>query len=318
MEEGGHRTAFLLRADQYADEGKWLMETMQRNKYREITEKIIEKALLLSAIAAILVVVLISVFIFAQGWPVIQKYGLGHFLLNMEWKPLADPVQFGILPMIAGSFAVTFGAIILGVPLGVGCAVFLAEFAPKRVNKIVRPGIELLAGIPSVVYGFWGLVVLVPLIQNHIGGRGMSVLAASIVLAIMILPTVINISEDSIRAVPREYKEGSFALGATHWQTIKKVILPAARSGILTAVVLGMGRAIGETMAVILVAGNATIVPGSILDMVRTLTAHIAIEMGYAAGEHQQALFATGVVLFVVIMILNSMVLLIPRRAGDN
>ncbi|MTI82211.1 MAG: phosphate ABC transporter permease subunit PstC [Firmicutes bacterium] len=291
---------------------------MQRNKYREITEKIIEKALLLSAIAAILVVVLISVFIFAQGWPVIQKYGLGHFLLNMEWKPLADPVQFGILPMIAGSFAVTFGAIILGVPLGVGCAVFLAEFAPKRVNKIVRPGIELLAGIPSVVYGFWGLVVLVPLIQNHIGGRGMSVLAASIVLAIMILPTVINISEDSIRAVPREYKEGSFALGATHWQTIKKVILPAARSGILTAVVLGMGRAIGETMAVILVAGNATIVPGSILDMVRTLTAHIAIEMGYAAGEHQQALFATGVVLFVVIMILNSMVLLIPRRAGDN
>ncbi|MBO8137548.1 MAG: phosphate ABC transporter permease subunit PstC [Desulfotomaculum sp.] len=294
------------------------MEKIRRNKWRDLLEKVIEKALLVSAVAAILVVLLISAFIFAQGWPVIQKYGLGHFLFNMEWKPLADPVRFGILPMIIGSFMVTLGAIILGVPLGVGCAVFLAEFAPRRVNKVVRPGIELLAGIPSVVYGFWGLVVIVPFIQQNLGGRGMSVLAASIVLAIMILPTVINISEDSIRAVPREYKEGSFALGATHWQTIKKVILPAARSGIITAIVLGMGRAIGETMAVILVAGNATVVPGSILDMVRTLTAHIAIEMGYAAGEHQQALFATGVVLFVVIMILNSMVLLIPRRAGDE
>ncbi|MBM7855611.1 phosphate transport system permease protein [Desulfohalotomaculum tongense] len=288
------------------------------NKLRNWWEKIIEKALLASAAAAVLVVLLISVFIFAQGWPVIQKYGLGHFLFNLEWKPLAYPVQFGILPMIVGSFLVTFGAIILGVPLGVGCAVFLAEFAPKWVIKIVRPGIELLAGIPSVVYGFWGLMVLVPLIQQHLGGRGMSVLAASIVLAIMILPTVINISEDSIRAVPREYKEGSFALGATHWQTIKKVILPAARSGILTAVVLGMGRAVGETMAVILVAGNATVIPGSMLDMVRTLTAHIAIEMGYAAGEHSQALFAAGMVLFVVIMILNSMVLLIPKRVGDD
>lgn len=288
------------------------------HKIRDSVEKVIEKILLLSAAAAILVVLLITVFIFAQGWPVIQKYGIGYFLFNMEWKPLADPVQFGILPMLVGSFMVTIGALIFGVPLGIGCATFLAEFAPKQVTRIVRPGIELLAGIPSVVYGFWGLVVIVPLIQQHLGGRGMSVLAASIVLGIMILPTVINISEDAIRAVPKEYKEGSFALGATHWQTIKKVILPAARSGILTAVVLGMGRAIGETMAVILVAGNATVVPGSILDMVRTLTAHIAIEMGYAAGEHSQALFATGIVLFVVIMILNSMVLLIPKRAGEE
>lgn len=294
------------------------MERARRNKIREYIEKVIEKALLISAVVAILVVLLITVFIFAQGWPVIQKYGLAHFLFNLSWRPLSDPVQFGILPMIAGSFAVTFGALILGVPLGVGCAVFLAEFAPKQVAKIARPGIELLAGIPSVVYGFWGLVVLVPLIQQHLGGRGMSVLAASIVLAIMILPTIINISEDSIRAVPREYKEGSFALGATHWQTVKCVLLPAARSGILTSIVLGMGRAIGETMAVILVAGNATIVPGSVLDMVRTLTAHIAIEMGYAAGEHSQALFATGIVLFIVIMILNSMVLLIPKRAGED
>ncbi|MEG6615494.1 phosphate ABC transporter permease subunit PstC [Peptococcaceae bacterium 1198_IL3148] len=294
------------------------MQKTCSNKIRETWEKVIEKILLLSAAAAILVVLLISVFIFAQGWPVIQKYGLAHFLLNMEWKPLADPVQFGIMPMLIGSFMVTLGALIIGVPLGLGCAVFLAEYAPKQVTRIVRPGIELLAGIPSVVYGFWGLVVLVPLIQQHLGGRGMSVLAASIVLAIMVLPTIINISEDSIRAVPKEYKEGSYALGATQWQTIKKVILPAARSGVLTAVVLGMGRAIGETMAVILVAGNATVVPGSILDMVRTLTAHIAIEMGYAAGEHSQALFATGMVLFIVIMILNSLVLLIPKRAGDE
>ncbi|KJS14886.1 MAG: phosphate ABC transporter permease [Peptococcaceae bacterium BRH_c4b] len=279
-------------------------------------EKIIERILFLSATTAVLVVALICFFIFAEGLPVIQKYGLFHFILGQSWHP--DDNVFGIFPMIIGSIYVTLGALILGVPLGVGCAIFLAEIAPKKITMFIRPAIELLAGIPSVVYGFYGLVVLVPLIMNTWGERGFSVLAASIILAIMILPTIVSIAEDSIRAVPVEYKEGSFALGATHWQTIKKVILPTARSGIVTAVVLGMGRALGETMAVILVAGNVALVPHSIMEPVRTLTANIAIEMGYAAGDHYQALFATGIVLFVFIMILNSLVMLVPKRVGDD
>lgn len=279
-------------------------------------EKVIEKVLFLSAVTAIFVVLLIFIFIFAEGLPVIKKYGITHFILGKSWHP--DDLKFGIFPMIIGSFYVTAGALVLGVPLGVGCAIFLAEIAPRRLTRVIRPGIELLAGIPSVVYGFYGLVVLVPLIMNTWGGRGFSVLAASVILAIMILPTIVSISEDSIRAVPVEYKEGSFALGATHWQTIKKVILPTARSGIVTAVVLGMGRALGETMAVILVAGNVALVPSSILEPVRTLTANIAIEMGYAAGDHYNALFTTGIVLFVFIMILNYLVMLVPKRVGEE
>ncbi|AEG59939.1 phosphate ABC transporter permease subunit PstC [Desulforamulus ruminis] len=282
---------------------------------KKIHEAIIEKFLLISAVVAVLVVLLITYFIFADGFPVMQKYGLTHFIANSDWHPLDK--HFGLLSMIVGSFLVTFGALLLGVPLSVGCAIFLAEIAPKGVTRIVRPAIELLAGIPSVVYGFYGLIILVPLIREIFGGRGFSILGGSIVLAIMILPTVINISEDAIRAVPREYKEGSLALGATHWQTIKKVIVPSARSGILTAIVLGMGRAIGETMAVIMVVGNVASLPKGILEPVRTLTGNIAIEMGYAAGEHSQALFATGIVLFVIIMILNFMVMLVPKRIGE-
>jgi len=246
---------------------------------------------------------------------VIKKYGLTHFITGKFWHP--NDSAFGLLPMIIGSIYVTIGSLILGVPLGIGCAIFLAEMAPKKLVLVIRPAIELLAGIPSVVYGFYGLVVLVPLIREIFGGRGFSVLAGSIVLAIMILPTIINISEDSIRAVPREFKEGSFALGATHWQTIKYVMLPTARSGIITAVVLGMGRAIGETMAIILVTGNVAVAPTSILEPVRTLTANIAIEMGYAAGDHSSALFATGIVLFVFIMILNSLAVFVPKKVGD-
>lgn len=278
-------------------------------------EKSIEKLLLLSAITAILVVLLIFIFIFMEGLPVIQKHGIMHFVGGKLWHP--DDSEFGLLPMIIGSVYVTIGSLILGVPLGIGCAIFLAEIAPKRITMVIRPAIELLAGIPSVVYGFYGLVVLVPLIRDLFGGRGFSVLAGSIVLAIMILPTIVNISEDSIRAVPREYKEGSFALGATHWQTIKKVIIPSARSGIITAVVLGMGRAIGETMAIILVTGNVAMAPNSILEPVRTLTANIAIEMGYAAGDHAKALFATGIVLFVFIMMLNYLATLVPKKVGE-
>ena len=278
-------------------------------------EKSIEKILLLSAITAILMVLLIFIFIFMEGLPVIQKHGIMHFVGGKFWHP--DDSEFGLLPMIIGSVYVTMGSLILGVPLGIGCAIFLAEIAPKRITLVIRPAIELLAGIPSVVYGFYGLVVLVPLIRELFGGRGFSVLAGSIVLAIMILPTIVNISEDSIRAVPREYKEGSFALGATHWQTIKKVIIPSARSGIITAVVLGMGRAIGETMAIILVTGNVAMAPNSVLEPVRTLTANIAIEMGYAAGDHARALFATGIVLFIFIMMLNYLATLVPKKVGE-
>jgi len=293
-----------------------LQEKSRRTQIRELTGKVIEKLLLFCAIVAIIVVFLIVGFIFTQGWSVIQKYGIAHFLFNLEWEPLDEPAQFGLLPMIVGSFVVTFGALLISVPLSISCAVFLAEFAPQWAAKRIRPAIELMAGIPSVVYGFWALVVLVPLIMNYLGGRGMSILAGSIILGIMALPFIISIAEDAIRAVPKEYREASLALGATHWQTVKYVVLPAAKSGILTAIILGMALTIGETMAVILVIGNAVIIPDSILCMVRTLTAHIALEMGYAAGEHQQALFVAGIVLFVVIMILNSLALLIYKRAG--
>jgi len=232
----------------------------------------------------------------------------------MKWAP--GQGEFGIFPMIVGSVAVTLGAGLVGVPVGVCCAIFLAEFAPAPLRNIFRPAIQLLAGIPSVVYGFWGLLFVVPLIRNYLGGPGLSILAGSIILGIMILPTIISISEVSLLALPRQYKEGALALGMTHWQTIKSVLLPASKSGIVAAVILGLGRAIGETMAVIMVLGNAVALPTSILDPVRTLTTNIGIEMGYAAGEHQQALFATGIVLFLIIMLLNSTAQYITR--GKN
>jgi len=286
------------------------------NNLNRFIERCIKSVLFFCAAISIFVVLLITVFVCIEGFPIIKKYGLLNFILGRKWYPL-DGV-FGIFPMIIGSIYVTCGALLFGVPLGVGCAIFLAEIAPQKIAKILRPGIELLAGIPSVVYGFYGLVVIVPLIKKYFGGSGFSVLAASVILTVMILPTIVNISEDAIRAVPAEYKEGSLALGATHWQTIKRVILPTARSGIMTAIVLGMGRAIGETMAVILVTGNVAKIPRSFLDPVRTLTSNIAIEMPYSAGEHTQALFATGIVLFVLIMFLNilSTFTRSPRKGG--
>jgi len=274
------------------------------------TEMVIEKLLLLSAVASILIVFIIILFIFYEGWPIFTKYGLKSFLLGHRWYP--EDNIFGIFPMIVGTFYVTLGALIMGVPLGLGCAIFLAEFAPPRLARLIRPGIELLAAIPSVVYGFWGMMVIVPFVRTYLGGPGYSILTGAIILAVMILPTIINISEDSLRAVPREYKEGSLAVGANHWQTIKKISLPTAKSGIIAAVVLGMGRAVGETMAVIMVVGNVTAMPGSILDPVRTLTANVALEMGYASGDHSRALFATGIVLFLTIMFINLLVNMIP------
>ncbi|RQD76845.1 MAG: phosphate ABC transporter permease subunit PstC [Candidatus Syntrophonatronum acetioxidans] len=273
---------------------------------RKTYESLVEKILFLCAITSIVAVFTITFFIFYMGLPLIFRTGLNDFLLNTQWAPLRS--IFGILPMIMGSVMVTLGALVIAVPLGLGGAIFLAEFAPKYITRILRPAIQLLAGIPSVVYGFWGLIILVPILRSYLGGSGFSALAGSIILAIMILPTIVNISEDSLLSVPGAYKEGSLALGATSWQTIKHVILPCARPGIITAIVLGMGRAIGETMAIIMVTGNVASMPQSFLDPVRTLTGNIVIEIGYAHGEHQEALFATGVVLFVFIMVLNILV----------
>lgn len=267
-------------------------------------EKAIERALLVSALSAVSMLALIAVFILIEGAPVMMKHGVGSFLAGTRWAPTKG--SFGIFPMIVASVVVTVGAMVIAVPLGLACAVFLAEVAPRRAANILRPAIQLLAGIPSVVYGFVGILFLVPLIRENLGGPGLSVLAAVIILGVMVLPTLIGIAEDAIEAVPRAYKEGALALGCTHSQAIRRVILPAARGGIIAAIILAMGRAVGETMAVIMVIGNAAIVPYSLLDPARTLTSNIALEMGYAAGDHQKALFATGVVLFVFIMMLNS------------
>ena len=275
-------------------------------------EKILEKSFLLIALSSISILALIAFFIFQQGIPLIWKVGLNSFLLGDRWFPSKE--SFGIFPMIVGSFWVTLGSLIVGVPLGVACAVFLCELIPPTIAMILRPMIQLLGAIPSVIYGFWGLIVLVPLIRNSLGGPGLSILAGSLVLGIMILPTIISISEDSLRALPRTYKEGALSLGATHWQTIWRVLLPAAGSGIVASIILGMGRAIGETMAMIMILGNATQLPNSILSSARTLTTNIGIEMGYASGDHRQALFATGVVLFFIIMGLNSLALIISRK----
>ena len=270
----------------------------------ERNEKLIRIGLLLVAFSAVSILVVITVFIFSEGTPIMFKYGVKKFLLGLDWYP--SEKSYGLLPMIVGSLFVTLGAMVIGVPFGLACAVFLTEFSPKRLRRVIKPVIELLAGIPSVVYGFIGVVILVPFIREMFGGPGLSVLAAAIILGIMILPTIISISIDSLEAVPRTYREGSIALGATRWQTTRMVMIPAARSGIIASIILGMGRAIGETMAVIMIAGNAIEIPRSLLAPVRTLTSNIALEMGYAAGEHREALFATGVILFIIIMILNT------------
>lgn len=288
-------------------------------------EKSIERILFASAVLAILCVFLITFFIFKEGMPILKEYRFFQFIFGKVWSPTNG--QYGAFPMIVGSLAVTGGALFIGIPMGIACAVFLAEIAPKPAAKIFKRAVELLAGIPSVVYGFFGLSVLVPLIRTHIlpivqkfdldaSTSGYSILAGAIILAVMILPTIINISEDAIRAVPFEYKEASFALGASHFETITKVLLPAAKSGIISSVVLGMGRAIGETMAVLLITGNMPKIPHSILDSVATLTGTIAMEIGYATPTHQKALFAAGIVLFMMIMLLNTIANVMIKGLG--
>lgn len=282
-------------------------------KYKEKTMEIV---FLLAACVSILAVALICVFLFANGVPAMKEIGFADFLLGREWRPGND--IYGIFPMILGSIYVTAGAIIIGVPIGLLTAVFLARYCPAGLYKVLKPGVELLAGIPSVVYGFFGMVVIVPFIRNNFGGSGSSILAASILLGMMILPTIISQSEASINAVPESYYEGSLALGATHERSVFCAILPAAKSGILAGIILGVGRAIGETMAVIMVAGNQARMPEGIFQGIRTMTANIVIEMGYAEGLHREALIATGVVLFVFILLINLAFSVVKMRGERN
>jgi phosphate transport system permease protein len=266
---------------------------------------------LICASSSFLILLAIIIFILQQGLPAFVKVGVFDFLFGINWSPANS--QFGILPMIVGSLAVTLGSMLLAVPLGLACAILLAEVAPLKVRQILRPAVELLVGIPSVIYGLVGIGVIVPAIRQ-IGGTGYSIAAACIVLMAMVLPTIISISDDSIRAVPRKYKEGSLAMGATHWQTIWHVLIPAARSGIGAGIILGIGRAVGETMAMIMVIGNAVMFPTSLLDPARTLTGNIAVEIQYASGLHESALFATAVVLLIFIIILNYIAIMIFKR----
>ena len=289
------------------------------------SEKIIEKLILISAVVATISVALITIFIFQSGLPVLSEYGLANFVFGETWKPTSG--IYGILPLIAGTLAVTLGALIIGIPTGLACAIFLAEILPQSLAKLFKSAIELLAGIPSVVYGFFGLAVLVPAIRTGIlpiiqkfdpdaNTTGFSILAGAIILAIMILPTIVSISENAITAVPVEFREASLALGANKRETITKVIIPAARSGIFSSIILGMGRAIGETMAVLLITGNMAKMPANPLDSVATLTGTIAMEMSYASPTHQQALFAIGIILFIIIMLLNILAQMMMRRLG--
>lgn len=284
---------------------------------RYFTNRLAKYAVFISASVSFIVLLAITVFVFRDGLPALKEIGILDFLFGTVWRPGQE--QYGILTMIVGSVAVTAGSLLLAVPLGIACAILLAEVAPFRLRQILRPAVELLVGIPSVVYGLVGLMLVVPAVRE-LGGNGFSVLAASIVLMAMVLPTIISISEDSIRAVPAAYKEGALALGATNWQTIRRVLLPAARSGIGASIVLGMGRAVGETMAMIMVIGNSITFPTTPLDPARTLTGNIAVEIGYAAGTHRSALFATGIVLFVFILMINSIAVVLLKRGvhGQN
>lgn len=278
-------------------------------------EKFMKGLFLATACVSILAVALICFFLFYNGAPTIIQIGLKEFLSGTTWRPSNG--IYGILPMILGSIYVTAGSILIGVPIGILTAIFMARFCKKRLYRVLKPAVNLLAGIPSVVYGFFGLMVIVPAIRILFGGSGKSMLAASIVLGIMILPTIIGVSESALRAVPESYYEGSRALGASHERSVFYTIVPAAKSGIMAGVILGIGRSIGETMAVIMVAGNQAVIPSGLLTGLRTMTANIVLEMGYATDMHRQALIATGVVLFIFILIINICFSLLNRRSKE-
>lgn len=277
-------------------------------------EKLGEIIFFLCSLLSIVSIVVICYFIFKNGIPFIMKYGISDFVLGTKWKPTASPGTFGILPMILGSIYVTFGSMVIGIPIGIFTAVFMVYYCPRKLYKFLKPALNLMAGIPSIVFGFFALMVMVPIVREIWGGTGMNIITGSLLLGIMVLPTIIGLSESSIRSVPKSYYQGSIALGATHERSIFKVVLPAAKSGIIASIILAIGRSIGETMAVILVIGNQARMPHGITRGVRTLTGNIVMEMAYAANEHREALIATGVVLFVFILTINILFNVAKRR----
>jgi phosphate transport system permease protein len=292
---------------------------LPKKKSKKPGEKIVEKILFFAAILSVLSVLFITFFIVLEGAPLFRKVGFFEFLFGRDWEPTGEPPKYGILPFIMGSIWVTLGALVISVPVGLSVGIFLAEMSKGRVSRFLKSVVELLAGIPSVIYGLFGYIAIAPVIRKTTDSpTGLGIVTASIVLAIMVLPTIINITDVSIRSVPHEYKEGSLALGATHWQTIYKTLMPAARSGIIAGIILGMMRAIGETMAVLMVAGNSIQMPEGPLSHVRTLTMNIATDMKYASGDHWTSLFTTGIVLFVFILILNLGVQTLLKRSLER
>lgn len=282
------------------------------------TETFMKYVFIVCASLSILSIILIFYFIFEGGVPFILEEGIGNFIFNEVWRPTASKPSFGILPMIVGSLVVTAGAIIIGVPIGVLSSIFMAFYCPDWLYKFAKPAINLMASIPSIVYGYFALRLFVPFFRDLMGGTGMNIVTASTLLGIMILPTIIGLSEASLRAVPKEYYSASVGLGADHDRSIMRVMLPAAKSGILSAIILGIGRAIGETMAVILVTGNQPAIPNDLNQGVRTLTTNIVLEMGYASGRHREALIATAVVLFIFIILLNTTFMFVKNRGGND
>lgn len=293
---------------------------MIKTSTNKTKENFMQAVFFLSALVSVVAVIAICLFLLLRGIPAIAEIGFVKFIFNEKWRPTNTPASYGILSMIVGSLYVTAGAIVIGVPIGLLCAIFLAEFCPAGIYKVVKPAVNLLAGIPSIIYGFFGMELIVPFVRENMGGNGFSIMSAAIILGIMILPTIISISESSIRAVPGSYKEGALGLGATNEETVFKVVVPAAKSGILTSIILGIGRAVGETMAVVMVAGNAVMPLNKIklLKPIRTLTTNIVTEMSYASGLHESSLIATGVVLFVFIIFLNTALSLIKAKSVRN
>lgn len=287
-------------------------------RVNRIGEKAMQGVFFLTALTSVAAVITICIFLFYNGIPAMAEIGFFEFVGGQKWAPTNIPASYGIFNMIIASIYVTAGAIVIGVPIGILTAVFLARFCPKPLYKVLKPATELLAGIPSIVYGFFGLMVIVPFIRKNFGGGGSSWLAASIVLGIMILPTIIGVSESALRAVPESYYEGALALGATKERSVFKTILPASKSGVLAGVVLGIGRALGETMAVVLIAGNQVQIPNKLTDGLRTLTANIVLEMGYSTGLHRKALIATAVVLFVFVLLITLSMQAIKSRGEKN
>ena len=285
---------------------------------KAIKNYLISKVLLLITLFLIVVIVLLVIFIMSESLPIVRDYGIFNFIFGLNWSP--DNNEFGVFPMIIGTLLITIISLFISAPLALSCGIFLEEIAPVKLKLLFKPVIQTLVGIPSVIYGFFGLMVLSPLIRNTFGGSGFSIITASIILALMVLPTIISITQDSIKGVPNEYKEASLALGSTKWQCIKKIILPTALPGIITALILGFTRAIGETLAVLMLIGNVSQIPDSLLSPARTLTSNIALEMGYATNIHYNALFMTSSVLFVIIIIFMLFLTFIQSKytIGDN